>query len=63
MPIQMTDEFMSLEIDGRVVATACFSRHAAADSQGTWIVSCQPTRLFTRDQAIDTIGQVRARSA
>jgi hypothetical protein len=31
MPIHIAEEFMSLEIDGRVVATARFSRHAATD--------------------------------
>jgi len=43
---------MSLEIDGRVTATAEFREHAAADDQGAWIVSCHPGRLFTRNQAI-----------
>jgi len=43
---------MSLEIDGRVIATAEFRDHAAADGHGAWIVSCHPGRLFTRNQAI-----------
>jgi hypothetical protein len=28
---------------------------AAADRHGTWIVSCHPGRLFTRNQAITAI--------
>ena len=43
---------MALEIDGRVIATAQFREHAAADGYGAWIVSCHPGRLFTRNQAI-----------
>jgi hypothetical protein len=43
---------MALEIDGRVMATAEFREHAAADGQGAWIVSTYPRRLFTRNQAI-----------
>ena len=43
---------MSLEIDGRVIATAEFTEHAAANSQGAWIVSSHPGRLFTCNQAI-----------
>jgi hypothetical protein len=43
---------MSLEINGRVIATAQFRAHTAADGHGAWIVSCHPARLFTRNQAI-----------
>jgi len=43
---------MTAEHDGRVVATARYSSHAAADGQGGWIVSGLPRRLFTRNQAI-----------
>ena len=49
---RIDDDFMTAEYDGRVVATARFSPHAAADGQGAWIVSGLPRRLFTRDQAI-----------
>jgi hypothetical protein len=49
---KINDDFMSLEIDGRVIATAQFREHAAADGRGAWIVSCHPGRLFTRNQAI-----------
>ena len=52
MSTKINDDSMSLEIDGRVIATAQFSEHAAADGHGAWIVSCHPGRLFTRNQAI-----------
>ena len=52
MSTKINDESMSLEIDGRVIATAQFSEHAAAGGHGAWIVSCHPGRLFTRNQAI-----------
>jgi hypothetical protein len=52
MAIRIEDNFMSAEHDRRVIATARYSEHAAADSQGAWIVSDRPGRLFTRNQAI-----------
>ena len=52
MSPRINGDTMSLEIDGRVVATAELSKHAAADAHGAWIVSCHPGRLFTRNQAI-----------
>ena len=52
MSTKINDTSMSLEIDGRVIATAEFSDHAAADGHGPWVVSCHPARLFTRNQAI-----------
>jgi Protein of unknown function (DUF2637) len=52
VPAMINDDSMSLEIDGRVIATAEFSEHAAANGHGAWIVSCHPGRLFTRNQAI-----------
>ena len=52
MSTKINDDSMSLEIDGRVIATAEFSEHARADGHGAWIVSCHPGRLFTRNQAI-----------
>ncbi len=36
------DGFMSLEIDGQVIATAKFSEYSSADGQGAWIVSTYP---------------------
>jgi hypothetical protein len=43
---------MSAEQDGRVIATARYSPHAAADGQGAWIVPGLPSRLLNRNQAI-----------
>jgi hypothetical protein len=53
--LEITDEYMSLAIDGKVIATARFSQHAAADGNGAWIVSTYPARLFTRSQAITAL--------
>ena len=44
---RIEDDFMSAEYDGRVIATAQYSSHEAADGQGAWIVSGLPRRLFT----------------
>jgi hypothetical protein len=51
MSTKINDCSMSLEIDGRVMATAEFREHAAADGQRV-VVSTYPRRLFTRNQAI-----------
>lgn len=48
MPIEITDEFMYLEIDGRVIATA----RERAD--GWWEVSHWP-RFFDHNQAITAL--------
>ena len=55
MTIHINDDTMTLEICDRVVATARFSSHAAADCNGAWIVSTHPARLFTRNQAITAL--------
>jgi hypothetical protein len=55
MAIRIYDDTMTLEIDDRVVATARFSQHAAADGNGAWIVSTHPARLFSRNQAITAL--------
>jgi len=55
MAIRIESEFMALEVDGAVVATARFSQHAAADGNGAWIVSTHASRLFTRNQAITAL--------
>ena len=52
MAARIEDRFMSAEYDGRVIATARYREHAAADGRGAWVVSGWPGRLFTRDQAI-----------
>ena len=55
MSIRINANSMTLEIDDRVVATARFSQHAAADGNGAWVVSTHPARLFTRNQAITAL--------
>ena len=52
MTARIDDDYMSAEYDGRVIATARYSKHAAASGDGVWIVSDRPSRLFTRNQAI-----------
>ena len=52
MSTKINDASMSLEIDGRVIATAGLREHAGADGHGAWIVSSYSGRLFTRNQAI-----------
>ena len=55
MSVHINANSMTLEIDNRVVATARFSEHAAADGNGAWIVSTHPARLFTRNLAITAL--------
>jgi hypothetical protein len=55
MAIRIEDNFIAPEADGAVVATARFSKDAAADGNGAWIVSTHPLRLFYRDQAITAL--------
>ena len=55
MAVRIEDNFMTLEVNGTVVATARFSKDAAADGNGAWIVSTHPARLFYRDQAITAL--------
>lgn len=55
MAIRITDNSMTLETGGRVVATAQYSEHAAADGGGAWIVSTHPARLFGRNDAITAL--------
>jgi hypothetical protein len=52
MSTKIGNDSMAVEIDGRVIATAEFREHAAADGHGAWVVSCHPGHLFTRNQAI-----------
>lgn len=59
--IRIYDNTMTLEIDDRVVATARFSQHAAADGSGAWIISTHPARLFIRDQAVTALTRGRHR--
>jgi len=52
MSTNINDDSMSLEIEGRILATAELREPAAADGHGAWVVSCHPGRLFARNQAI-----------
>jgi hypothetical protein len=52
MAIRIEDNFMALEVDEAVVATVLFSRYAADNDLGAWIVSTHPRRLFSRNEAI-----------
>jgi hypothetical protein len=53
--IEISAETMTLVVDGDVIATARFSRDAAADGNGAWIVSPHPARLLYRNQAITAL--------
>lgn len=44
MALHITDDTMTLKIDDRVVATARFTKHDAANENGAWIVSTHPAR-------------------
>jgi len=55
MSVRINATSITLEIDDRVVATARFSQHAAADGNGAWIVSTHPARQFSRNQAITAL--------
>ena len=55
MAVRIAGNVMALEVNGAVVATARFSKDAAADGNGAWIVSTVPLRLFYRDQAITAL--------
>jgi hypothetical protein len=57
MRTRIDDDFMTAAHDGRVIATARYRSHAAADGQSAWIVSGLPRRLFTRNQAITAMVQ------
>jgi hypothetical protein len=53
--IEISDESMTLVVDGETVATARWSWYAVADGNGAWIVSTLPKRLLTRNQAITAL--------
>ena len=53
--IEISSEYMTLSVGGEVIATARFSKDAAADGNGAWIVSTLPLRRFYRDQAITAL--------
>ena len=52
--IEINDECMILAVDGKVIATARFSRHAAASGKGAWIVHLDFfKRLTTRFENLE----------
>jgi hypothetical protein len=55
MSVRINANSMTLEIDDRIVATARYGQHAAADGNGAWVVSIHGARLFTYQQAITTL--------
>lgn len=55
MAIRIDNNFMALEVDGAVIATARFSQDAAANGKGAWIVTTHPARLFDRNDAITAL--------
>jgi hypothetical protein len=55
MAIRFEGNFVTLEVHGAVVATTRFSRYAAGDDLGAWIVSTHPRRLFSRNEAITAL--------
>jgi hypothetical protein len=55
MSLRTDNDFMAVEVGGEIIATARFSRHAAADGQGVWVVSDRASRLFSRNLAITAL--------
>jgi hypothetical protein len=59
MSTKINDDSMSLEIDGRVIATAQFREHGEADGHGAWIVSCHPGLCGVKSRPVAvTLGSV-----
>lgn len=54
MTLTITDTRMTSDVTD---VTARYSDHAAADGFGAWMLSDQPARLFTRDEAIAAMQQ------
>jgi hypothetical protein len=52
--VAITEDRMTAVYGGKVVATATYREHAAADG-GAWVVSTHPARLFTYNQAITAL--------
>jgi hypothetical protein len=57
--IEINNKHMSLTSDDKVIATAPSSRHAAANSQGAWIVSSYPVRCQNRTCRLDLLFYAR----
>jgi hypothetical protein len=62
MAIRIYDDYISLEVNGRVVATTRYSQYAAADGSGAWIVSWCTKHLFSRDEAITALTTAELRA-
>jgi hypothetical protein len=52
---EITHDRMTAVYGGAVLATARFSKHAAGDGNGAWIVSTYPARLFGYNDAITAL--------
>jgi hypothetical protein len=61
--LRIFENFMSVEVDGREVATAEWSKDNTADCTGVWTVSWCTNRLLNRNQAITalTVAELRAK--
>jgi hypothetical protein len=44
--IEINVKYMSLSVGDKIIATAWFSQHAAADGSGAWIVSTRPAPVL-----------------
>jgi hypothetical protein len=52
MAIQINDDFMTLTVDDRVVTTARFKQHVAANGNGTWVLATYLVGLFSGNQSV-----------
>ena len=43
---------MARAVDEKIVVAARFTKHAAADGNGAWIISTYEARLFSYNQAV-----------
>ncbi|HUK72573.1 MAG TPA: hypothetical protein VLW50_28040 [Streptosporangiaceae bacterium] len=55
MAISINNDIMTLEIDGRVVATARFCQHAAADGRGARSSPATTAACSPRNQAVTAL--------
>lgn len=60
--VAITEDSMTAVYGGKVVATATYREHAAADG-GAWIVSTFPARLFAYNDAITALTIAKCVSA
>lgn len=57
--VRITDVEMVLTVDEKSVATARFTKHAAADGHAAWIVSAYEACLFICNQAAEFLPRAR----